>query len=236
MVDGDYGSHILSKPWHYEGEIFRSPVKAVAWSPNHEGLLATGGTAGDQIIRIYDFKQSKDVQHTIRCNTHISSLAWRKTKLRSSKDQIIEDLSLTFCEELISTHGQPDCEIKLWQINKYVDGSTVNGFNMRRVNTQSTSSIPLKYWFTKVREWTSHQGSILGSVISPDGKYLATIAVDETIRIWDMFEKVEEDSHHVKPAIQYEESKSCDHDVRMASTFEEATRKRRSNSRKKFER
>lgn len=47
MVGGEYSSHLLSKPWHYEGEIFSSPVKAIAWSPNHEGVLATGGAAGD---------------------------------------------------------------------------------------------------------------------------------------------------------------------------------------------
>lgn len=50
----------------------------------------------------------------------------------------------------------------------------------------------LKYWFTKVKDWYSHQGRILSSMISPDGESLATLSTDETIRIWKMFEKVED--------------------------------------------
>ena len=102
-------------------------------------------------------------------------MAWRKTKLKASRDQMIEDLALNYCEELVSTHGDPDCEIKLWQVNKYIGDSS-----------------NIKYWFTKVREWVSHTGSILGSVISPDGQHLATVASDETLRIWHLFEKIEE--------------------------------------------
>jgi hypothetical protein len=91
----------------------------MAWNPNYEGLLATGGGIEDQIIRIYDCKVNKEIQHTIRCNTPITSLAWRKNKLKTTRETTIENPSHSFCEELISTHGDPDFEIKLWQINKY---------------------------------------------------------------------------------------------------------------------
>ncbi len=90
----------------------------MAWSPNHECVLATGGGEGDQIIRMYDFKKSNEIQHTIRCNSPITQIAWRKTKLRTTRQQRIEDVSLQFCEELLTTHGG-DCEMKLWQMNKY---------------------------------------------------------------------------------------------------------------------
>lgn len=33
----------------------------------------------------------------------------------------------------------------------------------------------------------------MNSVLSPDGQYLATLGQDETLRIWNLFEKVEED-------------------------------------------
>lgn len=36
-----------STPYFYEKEAFSSPVKALAWCPSHEGLLATGGGVGD---------------------------------------------------------------------------------------------------------------------------------------------------------------------------------------------
>jgi len=52
-----------------------------------------------------------DVMHSIKCNSIISSLGWRKTRL--SNQIIFGD------HELISTHGEPDFEVKLWQINKY---------------------------------------------------------------------------------------------------------------------
>ena len=136
-------------------------------------------------------KLSTDVQHTIKCNTPITSLAWRKGKLKATRQQLIEDVALNYCEELISTHGDPDCEIKLWQVNKYL-GQHV------------------KYWFTKVREWVSHQAPILGQVISPDGQHLATVGADESLRIWRLFDKIEETAASTHP--------------------------RRSNSRKKFER
>lgn len=53
----------------------------MAWNPHAEGLLATGGGVDDQIIRIWDFKNGgSDVIHSIKCNSQITSLNWRKAK------------------------------------------------------------------------------------------------------------------------------------------------------------
>lgn len=112
------GKQEHAEPLFYDDQSFLSPIKAMAWSPNHECVLATGGGEGDQIIRMYDFKKSNEIQHTIRCNSPITQIAWRKTKLRATHQQRIEDVSLQFCEELLTTHGG-DCEMKLWQMNKY---------------------------------------------------------------------------------------------------------------------
>jgi len=46
----------VDEPYFYEKEAFLSPVKAMAWNPNQEGLLATGGGENDQIIRLFDMK------------------------------------------------------------------------------------------------------------------------------------------------------------------------------------
>ena len=50
-----------AQPMFFDAQSFMSPIKAMAWSPNHECVLATGGGAGDQIIRMYDFKKSTEV-------------------------------------------------------------------------------------------------------------------------------------------------------------------------------
>ena len=47
LSDLSYGQDHLMKPYLYEDEIFDSPVKASAWNPNHEGVLAVGGGVGD---------------------------------------------------------------------------------------------------------------------------------------------------------------------------------------------
>lgn len=155
LCDLIYGqSSNKMQPILLDRESFQAPLKAVAWSPSHEGLLATGGGEADKIIRIFDLKcGSYEVQHTIRCNSPITSLSWRKTKLRPSKLEKIEDVSLSFCEELLSSHGDPDFELKLWQINKY---QAANIQQQSSLIPNAITSSPLKYWFTKVREWTSH--------------------------------------------------------------------------------
>ena len=104
---------------------------------------------------------------------------------------IIEDLKQSYCEELISTHGEPDYEIKLWQVNKHINP-------LLKPQTSTTKGTPLKFWFTKVREWLSHTNDICGSAISPDGQYMATLGMDETLRVWHMFEKIEDDEYPTK--------------------------------------
>ena len=46
-----------------------------------------GGVGEDRIIRIYDFKKAKEeqLQHTIRCNSAINSISWRKNKVSTNK-------------------------------------------------------------------------------------------------------------------------------------------------------
>jgi WD40 repeat protein len=54
----------------------------MAWSPNYEGLLATGGGEQDNIIRIWDFKKSIDDQHSIKCNSEVTSVEKEETKVQ----------------------------------------------------------------------------------------------------------------------------------------------------------
>jgi WD40 repeat protein len=118
-----------------------------------------------------------DVVHSIKCNSEVTGLCWRKTVLR---DDGFGDL------ELISTHGSPGCEVKLWQINKYKQSESqfrkplyINGKKVQ-------------YWFTKIEDWQVHGEEILDSILSPDSSTLASLSADETLRFWKMFETFEE--------------------------------------------
>jgi hypothetical protein len=79
-------------------------------------MFATGGsTPSDSVIRLYDLKNLSletiandnicatphgDVVHSIKCNAIITSINWRKT--------------IGGCYEMMTTHGNPENEIKLW--------------------------------------------------------------------------------------------------------------------------
>lgn len=105
--------------------------------------------------------------------------------------------------------------MKLWQINRYQPSQHQGGIPLSCANTLT----PIKYWFTKVSEWTSHNAPIVSSHVSPDGQYLASLGQDETLRIWNLFEKL------------HEEEKESPQDLPLR----QSTLPRRSNSRKKFE-
>lgn len=63
--------------------VQNSAVRAIAWCPQKQGLLATGGGEGDQIIRLWDFvgKQPDYFVHSLKCSSPITSLGWRKSPL-----------------------------------------------------------------------------------------------------------------------------------------------------------
>ena len=105
-----------------------------------------------------------------QCTSNASGKPARRRKTPNVKDL-----------ELISTHGQPDNEIKLWQINK----NTHN--NIEKCGKK------VQYWFTKIKEWRNvHDLGIIDSLLSPDSSTLATLSGDETLRFWKMFESFDE--------------------------------------------
>ena len=135
-----YTNPYNTNPWYYNSDSFTSPVKALAWSPNYEGLLATGGGIDDSIIRIWNFKVGQDIVHSLRCSAPITSLNWRKTKLKTNKQKILEDFKMNFCEELISTHGEPFNEMKLWQVNKYInDQAKIDNIKANKTKPKNTT-------------------------------------------------------------------------------------------------
>ena len=181
------------KPTLWDAHSHSSPISALSWCPIKPGIFATGGSQKhDSVIRLYDLSKLSestklaggissashdDVIHSIKCNSEVTGLCWRKTIIR---DDGFGDL------ELISTHGSPGCEVKLWQINKYKQSD-----NQYR-KPLFINGKKVQYWFTKIEDWQAHDEEILDSILSPDSSTLATLGADETLRFWTMFETFDE--------------------------------------------
>ena len=175
-----------AQPLFVDNVSHLSPIKALRWNPIKNGMFVTGGsTLHDSVIRLYDINHlcketlannmesmvsHADVVHSVKCNSIISSLNWRKTKLTQGFGS----------HELISTHGEPDCEVKLWQINKYKQKESLEPL--------SINGKKVEYWFSKIKDFYCHNEQVIDSILSPDSSTLATLCADETLKFWKMFE------------------------------------------------
>ncbi len=73
--------------------------------------------------------------------------------------------------EIVSTHCGPRNEVKLWQIDA-----------LQKNNEK-------QYWFTKIKEFDEcHMAPIFKTCLGGKGEQLLSLASDETISIWKLFE------------------------------------------------
>jgi cell division cycle 20-like protein 1 (cofactor of APC complex) len=89
----DMGS--LSPVQEYTKHV--AAVKAIAWSPHHHGILASGGGTNDRCIRLWNTLTRQPVE-CIDTGSQVTNLAWSK-----------------FSSELVSTHGRPKNIIHVWK-------------------------------------------------------------------------------------------------------------------------
>ncbi|XP_030631659.1 cell division cycle protein 20 homolog [Chanos chanos] len=118
-------------------------VKALAWCPWQQNILASGGGTSDRHIRIWNVNSGSCIS-SWDTNSQISSLVFAPNY-----------------KELVSGHGFAHDSIVIW---KYPS-------------------------LTKVAELSGHQGRVLNLTLSPDGSTVASVAADETVRLWKSFEK-----------------------------------------------
>lgn len=92
-------------------------VKAIAWSPHQQGLLASGGGTADMKIRFWN-TQTGALLSTIDTGSQVCNLAWNKTS-----------------NEIISTHGyssgQVHNQVQLWRYPSLTQVATLTGHTMR---------------------------------------------------------------------------------------------------------
>lgn len=156
-----WNQHALNPVQSYSEHM--AAVKAIAWSPHHHGLLASGGGTADRCIRFWNTLTGQPMQcvdtgelfynsqyflsiylFQIFLGSQVCNLAWSKHS-----------------SELVSTHGYSQNQILVW---KYPS-------------------------LTQVAKLTGHSYRVLYLALSPDGEAIVTGAGDETLRFWNVFSK-----------------------------------------------
>ncbi|PNF16807.1 Fizzy-related protein [Cryptotermes secundus] len=103
--------HSLSPLQKYTRHL--SAVKAVAWSPHHHGILASGGGVDDQCLHFWNTLTGELVK-CINTGSQITNLAWSK-----------------FSSPLVSTHGFPDNHICVWNYPSLRQLTKLTGHSFR---------------------------------------------------------------------------------------------------------
>ncbi|PKI83812.1 Cdh1p [Malassezia vespertilionis] len=92
-------------------------VKAIAWSPHQQGLLASGGGTADMKIRFWN-TQTGALLNTMDTGSQVCNLAWNKSS-----------------NEIISTHGYSSGhihnQVQLWRYPSLTQTATLTGHSMR---------------------------------------------------------------------------------------------------------
>merc|ERR1719468_54825 len=88
-------------------------VKAIAWSPHHHGLLASGGGTADRYIRFWNTLTGQPMQ-SIDTGSQVCNLAWSK-----------------HASELVSTHGYSQNQILVWKYPSLVQVAKLTGHSYR---------------------------------------------------------------------------------------------------------
>lgn len=88
-------------------------VKAIAWSPHHHGLLASGGGTADRCIRFWNTLTGQPMQ-SIDTGSQVCNLAWSKHS-----------------SELVSTHGYSQNQILVWKYPSLAQVAKLTGHSYR---------------------------------------------------------------------------------------------------------
>ncbi|GJJ69185.1 hypothetical protein EMPS_01531 [Entomortierella parvispora] len=169
-------------------------IKALAWCPYGEKILATGGGSQDRKIYFWD---TSSVQKDGECQV-IDALDAEHavTSIQFSKEY----------EEFAVSHGP---ELSLYTYPKLATQAETNGPHHNFANSawshhfsgpgasQSTIASTSTSTFhdfehPKFKRFfhnsAAHQSRILHSTMSPDGVYVATVAADCDLKMWRLFE------------------------------------------------
>ncbi|XP_046589143.1 fizzy-related protein homolog [Neodiprion lecontei] len=103
--------HSLSPVQTYTEHL--AAVKAIAWSPHHHGLLASGGGTADRCIRFWNTLTGQPMQ-CVDTGSQVCNLAWSKHS-----------------SELVSTHGYSQNQILVWKYPSLTQVAKLTGHSYR---------------------------------------------------------------------------------------------------------
>ncbi|GMS84469.1 hypothetical protein PENTCL1PPCAC_6644, partial [Pristionchus entomophagus] len=118
-----------------------STVRAVEWCPWKTSTLATGGGMQDQTLKMWDINGGK-MMKSIATGSQVTSVIFNSDY-----------------KEVMTSHGNPNYEIKIWKYPSFSEVATLGG----------------------------HTARILSLAQSPCGQYVMSAAADESLRIWQCF-------------------------------------------------
>lgn len=106
-----WNMHSLSPVQTYTDHL--AAVKAIAWSPHHHGLLASGGGTADRCIRFWNTLTGQPMQ-CVDTGSQVCNLAWSKHS-----------------SELVSTHGYSQNQILVWKYPSLTQVAKLTGHSYR---------------------------------------------------------------------------------------------------------
>lgn len=121
--------------------VYQSAVKALAWNPAQRGILATGSGQNDQRVVVWDLIGGK-YKNCIDTKSQVTGLVWSPS-----------------CNELITSHGHFDPNLRLWDLKK----------------NENTCKL------------TGHSNMIVSIAKSPLNDNVISLSADESLRVWNIF-------------------------------------------------
>lgn len=95
-------------------EDHKAAIKAIAWSPHQDGLLASGGGTADRCIKFWDINSGPDCLNSIDTGSQVCNLIWSKN-----------------VNELVSTHGYSQNQVVVWSYPSMTSLATLTGHTYR---------------------------------------------------------------------------------------------------------
>ncbi|KAK6145377.1 hypothetical protein DH2020_022197 [Rehmannia glutinosa] len=118
LASGGNDNQLLVWNQHSQQPILKltehtAAVKAIAWSPHQNGLLASGGGTADRCIRFWNTSSGNQLNR-VDTGSQVCNLAWSKN-----------------VNEIVSTHGYSQNQIMVWKYPSMAKVATLTGHSLR---------------------------------------------------------------------------------------------------------